>query len=119
MRRTTYTWNSGRGRDRTTLLVNESAGIDLPILDVSGYDIFISHKGDDMALAIRAGDVLHDCGLQGYLDQWDPEVDGDTPELEIHLREVIRKPPQHARNRLREHQPFMVGTIRDRRSERN
>ena len=39
------------------------------------------------------GDLLHSWGLAGYLDRWDPAVDGDSVELEIHLRSVIRDTP--------------------------
>ena len=32
-------------------------------------------------------------GVAGYLDRWDPAVDGDSAELEMHIRSVIRCTP--------------------------
>ena len=93
MQRTTYTWNANTGRQESRLFVNEDAGPNPTILDPSEYDIFISHKGDDMELAVEVGGLIHVCGLNGYLDHWDPMVDGDSPELEIYLRNVIRQTP--------------------------
>ena len=93
MRRTTHTWNTSTGRQESQLFVNEDPGYDVPILNPREYDTFISHKGDDIDVAVQVGDLIHLCGLNGYLDHWDPRVDGDSPELESHLRDVIRQTP--------------------------
>ena len=93
MQRTTLTWGPSVGIRSTNLFVNESAGARVPIMDRSQYDTFISHKGNDLTLAAEAGEILYRHGLHGYLDVWDPKVDGDSAELEEYLRQVIRETP--------------------------
>ena len=118
MRRTTITWERGAGFNRTTLSVNEASDPRARSLYVDQYDTFISHKGDDIDLAIRAGDTLYKCGLHGYLDVWDPKVDGDDPELEVHLRDVIRPSPSllavvSENTNLSWWVPFEIGVARE------
>ena len=93
MRRATTTWEADSGRRTFTLYINEQAPNLARSVVSSNYDTFISHKGSDMRLAEDAGNILYERGVRGYLDRWDPSVDGDTPELEEHLREVIRETP--------------------------
>ena len=57
----------------------------------STYDVFISHKGEDIRIAESVGDALQRSGLSGYIDRWDPAVEGDSPELEIYLQSIIRE----------------------------
>ena len=87
------TWDRHIGKQKFGLYVGEPAPYSRGTVNLSEYDVFISHKGDDMDLAEQVGDVLYSVGIQSYLDQWDEEVDGDSPELEEHIREVIRKTP--------------------------
>ena len=93
MRRNIITWDRPSGRQTFQLFVNEPAPFTQGSIDYREYDAFISHKGEDMTLAERAGGILYENGLSGYLDRWDPAVDGDSPELEAHLREIIRDTP--------------------------
>ena len=93
MRRRIVTWDRNEGRRGSTLYVNEQAPNPTAPVDYKDYDTFISHKGDDTAFAERAGEVLHRQGVAPYLDRWDPQVDGDSPELEEYLRDVIRDTP--------------------------
>ncbi len=81
------------GKGSVQLFVNEQAPFSKRTVEYSQYDTFMSHKGDDTALAESVGDILYEGGLSAYLDKWDPRVDGDSPELETHLREVIRATP--------------------------
>ena len=81
------------GKQKFGLYVGEPAPFSRGTVDLNAYDVFISHKGDDMDLAEQVGDILYLTGIQSYLDQWDEEVDGDSPELEEHIRDVIRKTP--------------------------
>ena len=118
MRRTTITWERGAGFNRTTLSVNEAFDPRARSLYVDQYDTFISHKGDDIDLAIRVGNTLYKCGLHGYLDVWDPKVDGDDPELEVHLRDVIRPSPSllavvSENTNLSWWVPFEIGVARE------
>ena len=94
MRRSTVTWDRHLGKQDFQLYVDEPAlSSRRRSVNPRDYDVFISHKGDDMNLAVNIGDTLHSNGVQGYLDKWDPAVDGDSPELEDHLRDVIRSTP--------------------------
>ena len=93
MRRNIITWDRPSGRQAFQLFVNDPAPFTQGSINYGEYDTFISYKGDDMALADRAGGILYESGLSGYLDRWDPAVDGDSPELEAHLREIIRETP--------------------------
>ena len=94
MRRSTVTWDRHIGKQDFQLYVDEPTPSSIRRnVNPRDYDVFISHKGDDMDLAEDIGDTLHSNGIQGYLDMWDPAVDGDSPELEDHLRNVIRFTP--------------------------
>ena len=93
MRRNIITWDRPSGRQTFQLFVNEPAPFTQGSIDYRQYDIFISHKGDDTPLAEYAGGILYENGLSVYLDRWDPAVDGDSSELESHLREIIRETP--------------------------
>ena len=93
MERQAYTWNQPDGFGSRRIFVNEATRSGTVHINYSNYHTFISHKGDDLDQARRIGDVLYKSGLAGYLDHWDPMVDGDSPELEIHLRNVIQKTP--------------------------
>ena len=93
MRRSVTTWGRYINKGSFNLLVNEPGPATGGTVRYEDYDVFISHKGDDLKLAERAGDVLSSRGVSGYLDHWDPAVDGDTAELEVHLRSVIRITP--------------------------
>ena len=93
MRRNIVTWSRSVGKRPSELFVNEPAPPPVGRIDYGEYDTFISHKGDDINLAEQVGDALYEEGLTGYLDKWDPKVDGDSPELEIHIRQVIRETP--------------------------
>ena len=44
-----------------------------------------------MRVAELVGQSLQRSGLSGYLDRWDPAVEGDSPELEDYLRRIIRE----------------------------
>ena len=87
MRRRIVTWGPS-GQQRTRLFVNE-IGSTATNIDYTKYDVFISHKGSDIDKAEKVGEILYECGVMGYLDTRDPEVEGDGPELEGHLRRVI------------------------------
>ena len=93
LRRNIITWDRPSGRQTFQLFVNEPAPFTQGSIDYRQYDIFISHKGDDTPLAEYAGGILYENGLSVYLDRWDPAVDGDSSELESHLREIIRETP--------------------------
>ena len=93
MRRIVTTWDRSIGKQEFSLFVNEPGPADGGVIDYYSYDTFISHKGDDLELAEQIGGMLYACGVSGYLDHWDPEVDGDSVELETHLRKVIRIAP--------------------------
>ena len=62
-----------------------------PQLPSTSYDVFLSHKGEDIRRADAVGKTLHFNGLRVYLDIWDPRVEGDSPELEDYLRHTIRE----------------------------
>ncbi len=91
MRRDIITWGRYRGREESRHFVGEPASMGTSTITYSTYDVFISHKGEDIRIAESIGDALHQSGLSGYLDRWDPEVEGDSPELEIYLRSIIRE----------------------------
>ena len=109
-------------KESVQLFVNEQAPFSKEIVDFSQYDTFISHKGDDTTLAEAVGDILHESGLSAYLDKWDSRADGDSPELETHLREVIRKTPSIVavvteRTPLSWWVPFELGVARETESQ--
>ena len=91
MRRDVITWGRQGGREASRLFVGEPAPIGASTITYSTYDVFISHKGEDIRIAESVGDALQGSGLSGYLDRWDPAVEGDSPELEIYLRRIIRE----------------------------
>ena len=91
MRRGITTWGRYGGRNTHQHFVEEPAPTGASTITYSTYDVFISHKGDDMRIAETVGDALQHSGLSGYLDRWDPAVEGDSPELEIYLRRIIRE----------------------------
>lgn len=57
----------------------------------SGFDksTFISYQSDDRDEAVRIAGVIGSTGHECYIDAFDPSVDGDGPELEEYLRDVI------------------------------
>ena len=54
------------------------------------YSIFISHQGQDSRSATLLARGISLQGIPCYVDNLDPNVDGDDPELESYLRGVIR-----------------------------
>ena len=110
------------GKESVQLFVNEQVPFSKRTVEYSQYDTFISHKGDDTALAESVGDILYEGGLCAYLDKWDSRADGDSPELETHLREVIRKTPSIVavvteRTPLSWWVPFELGVARETESQ--
>ena len=93
MRRNIVTWGKYVAKQSSELYFNESAQGIVRTIDYGDYDVFISHKGDDMKLAEAVGDLLKSRSVSSYLDRWDPNVSGDSADLEIYLREVIRNVP--------------------------
>ena len=93
MRRTVTTWDRYVNRESTRLIYNEPEVVLSKSISASYYDVFISHKGDDLAIAERTGDLLSSRGVSGYLDHWDPSVGGDSADLEVYLRDIIRDTP--------------------------
>ena len=91
MRRSVVTWGRHEGRRASQHFVEEPAPTGTLTISYSMYDVFISHKGEDKRIAESVGDALYRSGLSGYLDRWDPVVEGDSPELEIYLRSIIRE----------------------------
>ena len=91
MRRDVIAWGRHGGRETYQHFVGEPAPIGASTITYSTYDVFISHKGEDIRIAESVGDALQGSGLSGYLDRWDPAVEGDSPELEIYLRSIIRE----------------------------
>ena len=79
MRRNIITWDRPSGRQTFQLFVNEPVPFTQGSIDYGEYDTFISHKGDDMALAERAGGILYESGLSGY---W---IGGIQRSMEIRL----------------------------------
>ena len=58
-------------------------------LSVKKPDVFVSHKSDDEDTAKKVAETIAKCGLTAYLDIWDPNVDGDGPELVDYISSVI------------------------------
>ena len=58
-------------------------------LSVKKPDVFVSHKNEDKNIAENVAKTIAKCGLTAYLDIWDPNVDGDGPELVDYIRSVI------------------------------
>ena len=91
MRREIITWGRQGEREASRHFVGEPVPVGASTIAYSTYDVFISHKGEDTGIAESVGDALQRSGLSGYLDRWDPAVEGDSPELEIYLRSIIRE----------------------------
>ena len=91
MRRNVIAWGRYGGREEFRNFVGEPAPAGTANFTYSTYDVFISHKGEDMRIAESVGNALQRSGLSGYLDRWDPAVEGDSPELEDYLRTIIRE----------------------------
>ena len=89
MRRRVTTWGRNIAKQTFDLYVNEPPAIGRTPVSYEDYEVFISHKGDDTNLAETVGDHLSSRGVNAYLDRWDPAVDGDSDELEVHIRKVI------------------------------
>lgn len=51
--------------------------------------IFISHQNGDAELAVAIAQHISHAGPPCYIDVLDPNVDGDSPQLESYLRRVI------------------------------
>ena len=122
MRRDSVTWNSIEGKRSLQLMVNEFGQSVGERVSFGTLDTFISHKGNDTWLAEMVGDTLHGERVTAYLDKWDPEVDGDSPGLEIHIREVIRETPSivavvTANTPLSWWVPFEIGVARETNSQ--
>ena len=58
-------------------------------IQVPSNSTFISHQSNDKDAAERVAISLSRQGYPCYLDTFDPNVDGDRPELESYLRRVI------------------------------
>lgn len=54
-----------------------------------GPDVFVSHKSDDKEQAEKVAIKIVECGLTAYLDTWDPNINGDGPELVDYINVVI------------------------------
>lgn len=93
MRREYLVVGSDLETTRGTMYINEDSPLGTPTVDWSKYSTFISHKSTDLRPAQAAAGALANAGLVGYLDRWDPNVNGDHPDLEDYLREVIRETP--------------------------
>ena len=89
LRRRVTTWGRNIAKQTFDLYVNEPPAIGRTPVSYEDYEVFISHKGDDTNLAETVGDHLSSRGVSAYLDRWDPAVDGDSDELEVHIRKVI------------------------------
>ena len=52
--------------------------------------IFISHKREDLLQARHVGhEIMLKTQVPCYIDELDPNVEGDSPDLVIHIQEVI------------------------------
>ena len=58
-------------------------------LSIKKPDVFVSHKSEDKNAAEDVAKTIAKCGLTAYLDIWDPNVDGDGPELVNYIQSVI------------------------------
>ena len=83
-----------RGYTRDTILLTEHS-IEGRInelrdeLSTKEPDVFVSHKSEDTSIAKEVAETIARCGLTVYLDTWDPNVDGDGPELVDYIQSVI------------------------------
>ena len=122
MRREYLIVGSDRGSESRTIYFNEAGPPGTQPVDWSQYNTFISHKSTDIRPAQEAALVLAKSGLVGYLDRWDPNVNGDHPDLEDYLRKVIRETPSiltivSAATNTSWWVPFEVGVARETDSE--
>ena len=53
------------------------------------HEIFVSHQRQDVETARQLAVLLSRNGHPCYVDDLDPQVDGDSPELEGYLRQMI------------------------------
>ena len=58
-------------------------------LSVEEPDVFVSHKSDDADAAEKVAKTIAKYGLTAYLDNWDPNIDGDGPELVDYIQSII------------------------------
>ena len=56
---------------------------------VQPKDTFVSHQSSDRVTAERIAITLSGQGYPCYVDTLDPDIDGDSPQLESYLRQVI------------------------------
>lgn len=122
MRRTVDITGGQFGTTRMTMYYNEAGPPGTQPINFADYTTFISHKSTDISAAQEAASILHDAGLVGYLDHWDPNVSGDSPDLEDYLREVIRETPSmltvvSPSTSLSWWVPFEVGVARETESQ--
>ena len=122
MRRAITTWSRSGGRQNVNFYFRESAPTSAGTLSFQDYDVFISHKGEDIAISEAVGETLYSHGLFPYLDRWDQNADGDSLELDEYLREVIRETPSIMAVITENTQqswwvPFEVGVARETNSQ--
>lgn len=122
MRRAITTWSRSGGRQHINFYFRESAPANAGTLNFQDYDVFISHKGEDIAISETVGETLYSYGLSPYLDRWDVNADGDSLELDEYLREVIRETPSiiaviTENTRQSWWVPFEVGVARETHSQ--
>lgn len=54
--------------------------------------IFISHQREDLARAVDVGrQIMAEANVRCYVDQLDPNVGGDSPDLVTYIQEVIHQ----------------------------
>ena len=75
---------NGRATTQTT-----RAGVSDPYPPFGRPDIFVSHQREDLSKAQQLAIQLSRAGHPCYLDEFDPQVDGDSPDLESYLRQII------------------------------
>lgn len=75
---------NGRATTQTT-----RASVSDPYPPFGRPHIFISHQRRDLDKAQQLAIQLSQDGYPCYLDEFDPQVDGDSPELETYLRKII------------------------------
>ena len=75
---------NGRASTQTT-----RAGVSDPYPPFGRADIFISHQREDLNKAQQLAIQLSKDGHSCYLDEFDQQVDGDSPDLEGYLRRII------------------------------
>ena len=62
MRRDVITWGRHRGREAYQNFVGEPAPIGASTITYSTYDVFISHKGEDIRRFSSCRNLRHDVG---------------------------------------------------------